>query len=85
MFDAHDIVERLTRRFGLGSRPELRKALYERLGELCEAEGERAYHIIATAVADAVGKRNPSGYFCFVVMRRLIDRGVIPAKEVPAF
>lgn len=82
MYACEDIRERLTRRFGLGSRPKLRAALYERLGRLCEDEGERAYLVIATAAADAAGKSDAGKYFAFVVMRRLIERGILPAPEL---
>lgn len=77
MMDGTEVVERLKRRFPIGSRPELRLALYERLGQLVEAEGEPALHVIATAAADAAAARNPGHYFAFVVMRRLRERGIV--------
>lgn len=82
MFDAQDIAERLERRFGLGTRRELRKALYLRLGALCEQEGEPAYVVIATAAADAAKAREPGKYFSCVVMRRLMERKILPSPEL---
>lgn len=76
------VAEKLERRFGLGTRPELRKALYARLEQLVEEEGEPAYLVIATAAADAAGKTNPGRYFAHVVMLRLMERGVIDAPEL---
>lgn len=80
--DLEHVCERLTRRFGLGSRPELRKALYQRLERIVEEEGEPAYLVIATAAADADGKEDPGRYFSKVVMLRLMERGVIESPEV---
>ena len=79
---SEEVVERLTRRFGTGTRKELRMALYERLGSLVQAEGQPALNIVATVAADAAGKREPGRYFAFVVMRRLQERGLIPAPEL---
>lgn len=74
-----DIVERLVRRFPPSSKPELRLALYERLGRMCEAEesGEQVYHIIAAAAADAQGKRDPGRYFAHVVILRLREADLL--------
>lgn len=82
--DCSEVVDRLTRRFGMGSKPELRKALYERLGRIVEdgEVGEEALHIISTVAADSVGKRTPAQYFAWVVMRRLMDRGIIGRPEL---
>lgn len=81
MYDSQDIAERLEHRFKLGSKPLLRKALYQRLGRIVEELGECAYLVIAEAAADAAGKDDPGKYFAFVVVRRLIERKII---EVPA-
>jgi hypothetical protein len=82
MYDRTDIADRLERRFGLGTRPTLRKALYQRLGGIVEDEGEEAYVVVAAAAADAAGKKQPDKYFAFVVMRRLIERGILPSPEL---
>lgn len=78
----HNLRQGLTRLFGEGSKPLLRRALYDRLERIVEEHGERAFHVIATAAADAVGKDRPGNYFAFVVVRRLIDRGILSAPEV---
>lgn len=80
--DMENIADRLLRRFGPGTRPDLRKQLYSRLAEVVEREGEPAYVIIASAAADAEGKTNPGRYFAHVVMRRLQERGVIATPEI---
>lgn len=80
--DFTNIAERLERRFGCGTRPELRKALYQRLAHLIEEEGEPAYIVIASAAADAEGKTNPGRYFAHVVMLRLMERGIIDAPDL---
>ena len=82
MFDAKDIETRLTRRFGLGSKPVLRQALYQRLGLLCEQKGESAYVLIRVVADEALGKRKPAQYFAWVVIRRLMERGIIDVPEL---
>jgi hypothetical protein len=80
------ISARLERRFGLGSRPELRRALYRRLEELCNDEsiGERVYRVVAEVAADAAGKTKPGNYFSYVVCERLKERSLI-ARPEPVF
>lgn len=75
------LAERLERKFGLGTRPDLRRTLYHRLEELYSdpAISERVYQVVASAAADAVGKDKPGNYFAFVVMQRLRERGVVTA------
>jgi len=80
--DTEHIARRLETRFGLGTKPTLRRALYQRLEALVEAEGERAYLVIATVAADAQNKTDKGRYFAFVVIRRLIERGILPAPEL---
>lgn len=82
--DGEELKGRLIRRFGLGARQDLRLALYERLARLAEDEevGQEVVHVVATVCADSVGKTNPPNYFAFVVMRRLIDRKLVPAPEI---
>ena len=80
--DMSSIAERLQKRFGLGTRPELRRALYMRLEKLVEDEGESAYMVIASVASDAVGKENPGRYFSHVVLVRLMERGILPAPEI---
>jgi hypothetical protein len=77
-----EISKRLEMRFGLGTRPELRRQLYTRLERLVASEGEGAYVCIASAAADSAGKLNPGRYFAHVVMLRLQERGVVAVAEV---
>jgi len=77
-----EVVDKLTRRFGTGTRPALRLALYERLGRLCEEEGEEVVHVVATVADDAQRAREPDKYFAFVVMRRLMERGFIESPTL---
>lgn len=76
------IAERLERKFGLGTRPALRKALYQRLADIVEQEGPSAYRVVAEAAVDSEGKQNPGRYFAHVVMARLQERGVVPLQEI---
>lgn len=80
--EGSEVKERLVRRFGYGTRKELREALYDRLATIVETEGQRALCVIATAASDADGKRDKGRYFAFVVMRRLIERGIIDAPAL---
>jgi len=80
--DMENVANRLVTRFGLGTRPELRRSLYSRLEELIRQEGESAYLVVASVAADAVGKTNPGRYFAHVVMVRLQERGFLPTPEI---
>ncbi len=76
-----NLASRLFKRFGGGSRPDLRQQLYQRLESLC-VEGaphqtDRAYQIVARTASDAQGKSSPDRYFCRVVTLRLIEAGLI--------
>jgi len=79
--DLTNVAERLEIRFGLGSNPALRKALYLRLERIVDEQGERACRVIAEAAVDAQGKREPGRYFCRAVMARLYERGIIVIKD----
>ena len=80
-----NIAQRLEQKFGVGSRPDLRRALYRRLETICnEADfstAEKAYHIIASVAADAVGKAKPGNYFASVVSARLREKGILSVPE----
>lgn len=80
--DGDEVVARLTRRFGLGSRRDLREGLYRQLGDLVEEKGEAALAIIASVIADTDGKTDKGRYFAFSVKRRLRDRGILPPLEL---
>ena len=79
--DMSDIAVRLERKFGLGTRPELRRRLFTRLEDLVEDVGEPAYVCIASAAADAEGKDHPGHYFCRVVTTRLKERGIVSIPD----
>jgi hypothetical protein len=74
--DMFDISKRLERRFGVGSKPELRRTLYHRLELLVERLGEPAYKVIAIAAAEADGKNEPGRWFAKVVCLRLREHGL---------
>lgn len=80
--DLSRIAERLEARFGTGSNPDLRRALYRRLERLIASEGEECYIIISTVAADAVGKRDSGKYFSFSVVRRLREHGYLTDPEL---
>lgn len=74
-----DVANRLVKKFGLGSRPDLRRQLYDRLACLCEHDDTgKAYQIVAGVAADAIGKNDPGRYFAHVVCARLQEKGIIP-------
>lgn len=75
-----DVASRLERKFGLGTRPDLRRQLYQRLACLVEHDDtRRAYQIIAGVASDALGKNDPGRYFAHVVCARLQEKGILPA------
>ena len=80
--DLTRIAERLEVRFGLGSNPPLRKALYRRLESLVFASGESAYHVLAEVAADSAGKSDPGRYFAYSVVRRLREKGILSGSEL---
>ena len=76
-----DLVEKLTRKFGLGTKPDARKSLYHRLEAAVEQHGEAAYVVIASVACDAAGARQPEHYFCYSVVLRLRERHLLPELE----
>lgn len=64
------LVERLTRRFGLGAQPLKRQALYARLQALVDARPE-IEALVKEAAAQAASARAPDRYFCAAVTRKL--------------
>lgn len=75
------IAARLARRFGLGTNPELRQALYARLENLVDGpDGSKALECIDSVVADSVGKSDPGRYFAKVAVCRLQERGLMEAR-----
>lgn len=80
--DMSGIARRLEMRFGLGTRPELRRRLYVALESLVETHGSEAYVVVASAAADSEGKTHPGRYFAKVVKLRLVERGIVQAPEL---
>lgn len=83
--DMTNIAERLKAKFGMGSRPDLRAQLYDRLECLVENSGSdapRIYQVIASVAADAIGKQHPDRYFATVVMRRLQEARLVEMAEL---
>lgn len=77
------VAARLERRFGLGSEPQLRQALYTRLEKLVSesSEGSKVLEVIDSVVCDAVGKSDPGRYFARVVCLRLQERGLMEVRR----
>lgn len=80
-----DVAERLERRFGLGSDPDRRRKLYERLQRACEQHGDLAYKILTDVACAAQGARSPDRYFCHGVMARLRESGLNGETDEPPF
>lgn len=75
------IAARLERRFGLGTNPDLRTALYNKLEALVNGDqGDKVLECIDSVVADAVGKSDPGRYFAKVSIARLQERGLMEAR-----
>lgn len=72
--------ERLGRRLGFGRQPAKRRLFYQYLGRLVDTEGERVYDLIGTALAQAVGKRDPGNYFCRAIALKLREAGLAKAR-----
>lgn len=81
--DMNNLVARFEKHFGLGSRPDLRKALYQRVAQVAsEDPSQRAYLVISSVVADAAGKDDPGRYFAKVVLSRLQEKGFMIAPSI---
>jgi len=79
---AHGIPERLTRRFGLGAKPDARRRLYRRLQLAVEVHGQRAFVQLRTVAAEAAAARKPDRYFCHVALVRLREQGLMELGEL---
>jgi hypothetical protein len=80
--DMTEIAHRLEVKFGLGTRPDLRRSLYRDLEGIVESHGPEAYIIIASAAVDSEGKEHPGRYFARVVKLRLMERGILQAPAL---
>lgn len=79
---AFELVERLTRRFGLGSKPQTRRAFYRRLELAVKTHGERAFVALRTVAAEADSARDPAKYFCHSALRRFRESGLMPMADL---
>lgn len=77
--EAPRIAARLKAKLGLGTNPEVRQALYQRLEDLVYADpqGRRIEECIGSVVRDAMTKTDPGRFFAYVVVRRLQERGLV--------
>lgn len=75
------ISDHLEQRFGLGSQPALRRALYRRLQLAVEVHGERALKPLQTVAAEAKGARKPDRYFCRAALCRLREMNLLEMES----
>jgi hypothetical protein len=75
--ESKTVTERLKRKFGLGQQPAKRLKLYAQIEAVVKLHGEAAMTVVSECVAEAVNGRAPDRLFCFVVKRRLIERGFL--------
>lgn len=76
------ISDRLAKALGLGTAPELRRALYLKLESLCEGyQGSECLDVIDAVVSDAQDKDDPGKYFAYVVCRRLQEKGLMVDRQ----
>lgn len=71
----------LEQKFGLGSQPELRRKLFQRLELAVEIHGERALKPLQTVAAEARGARKPDRYFCRAALCRLREMNLLEMEE----
>lgn len=76
------IAARLEQALGLGTNPELRRALYVKLEALVNGEkGSEVLEVLDAVVNDAMSKTEPGRYFAYVATRRLQERGLMTDRE----
>jgi hypothetical protein len=77
--DEHGLVNGLIKDFGLGGRPELRRACYQRLAHIEKQHGQTAEILIAEArsMAKMPGIRFPGNYFVRAVLLKLREAGLV--------
>ena len=74
---ADHVVERLIRKFGDGDKPQLRRALFQRLSAEAELRGEDVLRIISECVLASESATYKDRYFCAAVTRRLREAGFL--------
>ncbi len=75
------IAERLERHFGLGTDPEKRRKLFERLEDEVEEHGDKAYAIINDCLQGSLSARKRARWFCKSVILRLKEAGFLSAAN----
>lgn len=70
------LIERLTRRVGLGDDPKKRRTLFSRLDRLHRLHRETVESLIAEAWAQAAGARRRDRYFCRAICAKLAESGL---------
>lgn len=80
--DSAEVVQKLARRFGWGGDRDRRSALYQRVARAIEEGGDGAYAVVSTVASEAKDKQHPDRYFCFVVLRRLAERGFLVVEDL---
>lgn len=76
-----NIVQRLVRKFGDGAKPQLRRALYERLSREVELNGEKVFRIISEVIVASESATYKDRYFCAAVTRRLREAGYLKGGQ----
>lgn len=76
------LAQKLERRFGLGSKPETRRAFYRKLELATEIHGERVWTALRIVAAEADGARLKERYFCATALRRLREQGLMPMADL---
>lgn len=72
-----DIVDRLRRRFGLGSKPAARMQLYQTIAAAIAKHGERAETLVREAASQAsAASTHPDRYFCAAIKRKFSEAGI---------
>lgn len=74
---ADHVVDRLIRKFGDGDKPQLRRALFQRLSEEVELRGDDVLRIISECVVASETATYKDRYFCASVTRRLREAGYL--------
>lgn len=63
----------LERRYGLGSDPRKRRALYRRIAEWIERVGDDAWTLLEEANLTAATARTPDRYFCAAINAKMAE------------
>jgi len=70
-----NLPARLEVAFGLGDKPDVRRALYHKLLRLCDQHGTPCYRHVRDVGRTALRKGGRGNWFCAAIVRRLSDCG----------